>query len=208
MSGRTIPAPLAMPPTTKPSPAAIACFGTESVVMIPRAAFVSAAGPRSRAAMASAMPSATRSMGRRLPMVPVEQTSTSAGSHPSPAATSSVILLASARPSSPVPALAPPELITTARIAAAASRRSRDTCTGAAGKRFTVNMAAATAGVSATTSVRSWAPEALMPPATPAAVKPKGEVTLMASIHRAGGPLPRGARGRGWRTAPPARRLP
>ncbi len=60
-AGASMPAPLAMPPTTNPSPWATACFGTVSVVMIASAA---TAPPSSEsAACAARTPSSRRSAG-------------------------------------------------------------------------------------------------------------------------------------------------
>ncbi len=64
------------------------------------------------------------------------------------------------------------------RAAPTAPGWSRDTMTGAACARLVVKTAAAEAGRSDAITARSSPPFALIPQATPAAVKPRGAVTL------------------------------
>ena len=112
------------------------------------------------------------------PMTPVEATSTSRGLHPISFATSLQDCSALSRPSSPVAALALPELMTTARTLAQrpSPRCSRETVTGAAQNLLVVKTPAALTGSSNSTSARSrrWGflrNPAWMPPAyTPAAL--------------------------------------
>ena len=74
--GASMPAPLAIPPTRKPpAPTASDCLGTESVVMIARAA--SSAPDTASSGTAASTPASSRSIGRRSPIRPVEQTATS-----------------------------------------------------------------------------------------------------------------------------------
>ena len=111
-AGASIPAPLAIPETDQPSPVAVACLGTVSVVMIA----VAAAGWPSpvRRSTASSTPTRRVSMGSSSPMRPVEQTATSPAERPRAAATCSAVRCVSRKPWEPVQALAPPELRTTA----------------------------------------------------------------------------------------------
>ena len=140
--GASMPAPLAIPPTAKPSAVSTACLATVSVVMI--------ASPRrrrprrDRAACAAVTPGSSRSIGRRSPISPVEQTATSPAPQPRRSATCSAVAWVSWKPSGPVQALAPPELRTTA-----CTSPSPSTCcdhrTGAALNRLLVKTPAATA---------------------------------------------------------------
>src|SRR5690349_24312382 len=110
-------------------------------------------------------------------MRPVEQTSTSSGEHPRAPAATVHIRSASARPDSPVAALAHPLLrITAAARPDVARRWALLTWTGAAVALLVVNTAAAETGCpsSVATRARSRAPDGLMPHATPAATKPAG----------------------------------
>ena len=73
--GANMPAPFAIPPTVYPVPCATEIFGTVSVVMID----IAAASPPSALAAANAesTPANNFSIGRRSPIRPVEQTTTS-----------------------------------------------------------------------------------------------------------------------------------
>ena len=71
--------------------------------------------------------SADRAVG---PIVPVEQTSTSVGSHPTMPAHRRSHAGAAVNPGAPVPALAHPELSTTARVDGPAARWLRLSSTG------------------------------------------------------------------------------
>ncbi len=120
-------------------------------------------------------------MGIGMPMRPVWQTSTSVVAQPSACAVSSHMRSASARPGSPVAALALPEL----RITAAArpsARCRRLICTGAAATRLLVNTPAAVTGAPSTVATidRSGLPDSLMPDARPPALNPGTDVTLTA----------------------------
>ena len=99
-AGASMPAPLAMPPTTNPSPCATACFGTVSVVMIASAA-TAPPSPES-AACAARTPSSSCSAGSGRPISPVEQTTTSEAPVPTRSATSSAVRWVVAKPSGPV----------------------------------------------------------------------------------------------------------
>ena len=86
--GQIMPEPLHMPPTVTRPPAsgndAAACLGFVSVVMIAAAAFAPPSGESALAA--SRTPLRMRSIGRRRPIVPVEQTRISSTGRPSAAA--------------------------------------------------------------------------------------------------------------------------
>src|ERR1700677_210609 len=122
------------------------------------------------------MPLATCAIGKRLPMRPVEQTSQSRALDFVSLAVCSTIVLASAMPSTPVQALAQPELMTTPKIFPL-PRCFIETLTGAALTRLVVKVAAASAGTSETTSAMSFSPAGLMPQATPAARNPCADDT-------------------------------
>ena len=131
-----MPAPLAIPPTTKPSPPPTDCLGRVSVVMIASAASRPPSGVEP--GTASSTPASSASIGSRSPIRPVEQTATSPAETPSSAAACSAVAWVSWKPAGPVQALAPPELRTTA-----STRPSASTCwvqsTGAALTRLAVN---------------------------------------------------------------------
>src|SRR3954468_15185976 len=178
--GASMPAPFAIPPTVQPPSGPLRCctvvFGTESVVMIARAA---SGPPSSESAWTAAeTPAVSLSMGSRTPISPVDATAMSIAPRPSSPAACSAVAWVSWKPSGPVQALAPPELRTTARARSPAST-CRLHSTGAAGKRLVVKTAAAaSSGPSLTTTATSGAPEDLSPAATPAAEKPFGAVVL------------------------------
>src|SRR5215218_4826571 len=174
--GASIPAPFAMPPTVQPSRCCTVVLGTESVVMIARAA---SAPPSSESAFTAAVtPAVSLSRGSRTPISPVLATATSMAPMPSSFAACSAVAWVSWKPSGPVQALAPPELRTTARARSPASTW-RLQSTGAAGKRLVVKTAAAaSSGPWLRTTATSGSPLDLSPAATPAAEKPAGAVTL------------------------------
>src|SRR3954452_18808402 len=174
--GASMPAPLAIPPIVQPYPRCTVVLGTESVVMIARAA----SSPPSSASpfTAAVTPGSSLSIGSRTPISPVEATATSIAPMPSSAARCSAVAWLSWNPSGPVQALAPPELRTTARSRPVEST-CRLHCTGAAGNRLVVKTAAAAASrPSLTTTATSGLPDAFSPAATPAARNPWGAVTL------------------------------
>jgi hypothetical protein len=138
-AGASIPAPLAIPATDQPVPSAAASFGTESVVMIARAAAGSPSADR--AAAATSTPGSSCCIGSRSPISPVEQTTTSPAPTPSTAATFSAVWWVSTKPRLPVHALAPPELRITAS-ARPSETTWRDHWTGAAWTRLEVKTAA------------------------------------------------------------------
>ena len=123
-----------------------AALGTVSVVMMARAA---ANQPSARAAArAAGNPLMILSTGSGSMITPVENGSTSSGAQSMRRATATHSARASAKPRSPVPALALPALTTSARkllpVACCRAMFSRQTITGAAQKRFCVNTPAAT----------------------------------------------------------------
>ena len=108
MSGAIIPQPLAMPPSVKLEPFTIRVLGIVSVVRMPRAA---SSAPSFESFLASfGVALRMTSIGKGVPMIPVEQTRTCRFSMPKASAAACVIASASAMPGSPVPALALPEL--------------------------------------------------------------------------------------------------
>src|SRR5882672_10603443 len=161
MSGRIMPAPLAMPVTVAPPARRDLALGTVSVVMIPSAARAQLSSRRS--AMQAGRPATMRATGRGSMITPVENGSTSRGSQPSRRATASQLSLASARPARPVPALALPVLTTSARVGRPEARCSLATCTGAAQKRFCVNTPATRASCASATTSRSLRPDLRIP---------------------------------------------
>ena len=142
-AGASMPAPLAMPPTTKPSPWPTEVLATVSVVMM-----ASAASPPPSAdssAAAASTPGSSWSIGSRTPIRPVEATATSVAEQPSAAATCSAVAWVSWKPGAPVQALAPPELSTTASTRPSEATWRLHT-TGAAWTRLPVKTAAAACG--------------------------------------------------------------
>ena len=193
MEGASIAAPLAMPPTftvALPAPCPNAagrssstsvCLRTVSVVSIASAAALPPATSALSDAASFGMPASTGAIGIGIPIRPVWHTSTSVGAHPSDSAVSVHMRSASDRPTTPVAALALPELSTTA-----AARRSprcvRDTWTGAAATRLPVNTPAAVTGARSAVAIidRSGAPAGVMPRARPPASNPTTAVTVTA----------------------------
>ena len=173
MFGRIMPAPLLMPVMVTGAPSIAICrlkaLGTVSVVMMACAARSQWSGRASASAAGS--PASMRSSGSGSMITPVEKGSTCCGAIRSRRARAAQVARARARPSSPVPALAFPVLITMARMSPRA-RCSRHTCTGAAQKRFCVNTPATDAPGSINTTVRSLRlalrmPASAMPRRTP-----------------------------------------
>ena len=125
-------------------------------------------------ASAASSPASMRSLGKGSMMTPVENGKICCGVRPSLPAKAAQVLRARARPSAPVPALALPVLINSARMPAPAlARCSRQICTGAAQNRFCVKTPATEAPGSSNTTVRSlrWAlrmPASATPKRTPA----------------------------------------
>ncbi len=185
-----------MPPTRKAPAGVSTCtansFGPRSVVMMPRAALCPS---RLSAAKAAVAPVTTLSTGRCTPMTPVEETSTCSTGQPTRSATDGdrrprrrQALGAGAgvgaaavddRPRGPSPPLA--------------ATCSRETRTGAACTWLVVKTAATDAGRSATMSVTSSAPDALMPAATPAAREPFGGGDAAGNLGHAHARGPRSA---------------
>ena len=182
MLGAIIAAPFATPLTRSTSAAANPTAEPRSqrlgetcpFVIIAVAASQKLSGDGERRPAAEGIPAASFSRGRKRPITPVEQTSTSSGEQSSRFATSAVIHRASSSPRVPVQALALPELTITAR-AVARGKRERETFTGAPHTRLVVKTPTAVDGLSAANSARSsFEDPGLMPQATPAARKPAG----------------------------------
>src|SRR3981081_3720366 len=116
--GRIMPAPLLMPVSVTDLPLSVAlrdaAFGSVSVVMMDSAALYQLSG--FRLASACGKPATMRSTGSGSRITPVENGKPCDGSQPSKAANAVQVALASAKPASPVPALALPVLISNARI--------------------------------------------------------------------------------------------
>ena len=91
-------------------------------------------------------------------ITPVENGNTCSGLHPTSADNARHTDPARLRPSSPVPALALPVLITSARTGCPDSRCARATITGAAQKRFWVNTAVTSAPASSAITSKSLRP--------------------------------------------------
>ena len=159
--GWIMPAPFAMPPMriSRPSSsrAVTACsLGRVSVVMIARAASVPA--PSVRRSSSVGIVATMAATGSREPMRPVDAGSTSSGAQPRCCAAAATTARASSSPPGPVPAFAQPAFTTIARadppLAWSASSATR---TGAARRRFVVNVAAAAPAWSEAMITRSGA---------------------------------------------------
>src|SRR5258708_1557694 len=165
MSGRIIPAPLAIPVTVASLAPICArrdrALGTVSVVMIASAARAQLSSRR--AAREAGRRATSRSTGSGSMITPVENGRTWRGSHPISVAASSQLALAPAIPVFPVPALALPVLTSRARGALPEARCSFATCTGAAQKRFCVNTPETRAPSASDIRSRSLRPDFLMP---------------------------------------------
>ena len=74
MSGASIAAPFAIPPTEKPAPSTSTCFSNVSVVMIALAAAESASSPDPRPLTSFGIPVSTQSTGNGTPISPVWHT--------------------------------------------------------------------------------------------------------------------------------------
>ena len=180
--GWIIPEPLAMPPTcaVRPRPrstSTAASLGTVSVVMMARAASVSARRPD--AGVKEGSTDSIRSTPSREPMSPVDAVRTWRPATPMRSAISAWTALASASPSAPVPALAQPALAMTAAACPRDARSDRmASSTGAARMRLRVNVAAAGTGPRSLTSSMTSGPSPDRSPARPAATRnPRGVVT-------------------------------
>ena len=134
MLGLIMPAPLLMPVMVTVWPPRVICLenalGRVSVVMMPSAATAQLSAFAS--AMAAGRPASMRSTGSVSMMTPVEKGSTWRGESCSWRARATQVARARTRPSSPVPALALPVLMTRARMSVLSCRCSRQICTGAA----------------------------------------------------------------------------
>src|SRR5258706_9031066 len=165
MSGRIIPAPLAIPVTVALLAPICArrdrALGTVSVVMIASAARAQLSSRRS--ATQAGRPATMRSTGSGSMITPVEDGRTWRVSHPISRAASSQLALAPAIPVFPVPALALPVLTSSARGVLPEARCSFATCTGAAQKRFCVNTPETRAPSASDMRSRSLRPDFRMP---------------------------------------------
>ena len=126
--------------------------------------------------------SSQRSILRCAPTTPVERGRISSCPSPIRPATIACVARQLASPSSPVQALACPALASTARTARPRARISWQTSTGAALKRFCVNMPASTAGVSETMRPRSSRPAFLKLAAAAPALNPLGKSFCMGAL--------------------------
>ncbi len=183
--GAIMAAPLATPLTVIFAPAIsrarVAVLGKVSVVIMAVAASRNASDELASRVIATGIPSARFSRGKKRPITPVEQTKTSSSAHPRSRATCEVIQRASSSPRVPVQALALPELMITARAVPRGSR-VREILTGAPHTRFVVKTPTAVAGPSATKTARSsFEGSLLMPQCTPAARNPAGRTQEAAS---------------------------
>ena len=120
--GWIMPAPLLIPVTLIVLPAIVVCvlaaLGTVSVVMMPSAASNHCCedGALPAAAIAAGRPATIRVWGKGSMITPVEKGNTCCGFIDSTFAKASQVSCARCKPSSPVPALALPVLISNARI--------------------------------------------------------------------------------------------
>ncbi len=186
MSGWIIPAPFAIPVkrTTAPRTCAVRekSLGRVSVVMMACAASGQPSGRR--AAQAAGTAASSRSMGNCTPITPVLITCTELSAAPRLRSTASAVSRVLASPSTPVHALAYPLLMITPEMPSGLNSRSRRSYrTGAAGKAFCVNVAAAWHGTRLAISATSRRRACFNPPATPAASNP-GTTNSSGSISR------------------------
>ena len=101
MFGASMAAPLAMPPTVKPSPATTISFGTVSVVMMALAASAADSRRPVRAMTIGSISGMTWSIGKGIPMRPVWQIRISSAVAPMSPATAVHSRSAASRPGSP-----------------------------------------------------------------------------------------------------------
>ena len=193
MSGRSMPAPFAIPVTLKVCPSQVtpadATLGRVSVVRIPRAAAAQPSGVS--ASRAAGIARQIISTGRCSPMTPVENGSTVDSSTPQAAATASAQARASARPRGPVPALALPVLISRYRGAPPqAAKACLASVTGAAQNALRVNTAAQCVPGASSTRTRSSRPALRTPAATVprripsiGSAAPLGSIPVTASVY-------------------------
>ena len=202
--GIIIPAPFACAERVTPPARTVQLFGQRSVVRI---ASEKAIPPDSeRPAAASPIPSSTASIGSGTPITPVSATATRSGARPRRAPASPHIAQASARPCSPVSALALPALTTAARIAAR-STRSRQILTGAAAEALRVSRTEeATSSASQTRRPTSVWPPPLRPQWAAPARKPGASWAGSSCSTPAGGSTQRERKK--VTAAPPSRRAP
>jgi hypothetical protein len=157
MFGRIMPAPLLMPVMVTVAPPIctrwLNALGMVSVVMMPSAARAQWFSDAS--ASAAGRPASMRSTGSGSMITPVENGRICSGAMSRWRASAMQVERVRIRPSSPVPALALPVLMTIARMPKFATRWSRQTCTGAAQKRFCVNTPPTAEPSSMSTTVRS-----------------------------------------------------
>ena len=185
MSGSIIPAPLAWAERVTPPARRVQRFAQRSVVVI---ASEKALPPsaESRPA-ASSIPGSTAPIGIGTPITPVSATATCSVARPSAAAVRSHIASASAKPCSPVSALALPELTTAARTPPR-SVTLRQTRIGAAAEALRVRtIAEATCSASQASRPTSVAPPPFSPQCAPPARKPGASRAGSSSSTPAGG---------------------
>ena len=175
-----MPAPLHMPSTRTSPPESRTLLATSlgkvSVVIMALATSMAVAWPRDPESFSAA--GFQRSILSCAPMTPVLAGSTSEGSTRAAWAIISWVARQLARPSSPVQALAWPELTRMARATGLSARMSLHTSTGAAWKRLVVNTPAATAGPSLTMRPRSLRSAFLKPAAATANRYPLGTMVM------------------------------
>src|SRR5882672_524440 len=172
MLGWIIPAPFAIPCTTKGrppmAPRALATLTPRSVVKM---ASAKGSGLSDSEATRAGIAAVTLAASSTVPMTPVDAGSTCSAGIPSARPRAAIVLRAAARPRSPEHALAHPLLARMARS------RPRATCsaatsTGAARTRLVVKTAPAGTASSATAIARSSRPFFLRPALPPAKRKP------------------------------------
>ncbi len=152
-----MPAPLLMPVMVTGTPPSVTrlenALATVSVVMMASAALAQLSSLAS--ASAAGRPAAMRSLGSGSMITPVEKGRICSGARSSSRASAMQLACARLKPSSPVPALALPVLISMARMPDCLLKCSRQICTGAAQKRFCVKTAPIEAPSSSSITARS-----------------------------------------------------
>ncbi len=184
MFGWIIPPPFAWAESVTPSTSSVTRFGQRSVVMI--ASAKTAPPSAERCLAACSIPGSTALIGIGTPITPVSATATCAVSRPSASAARSDIASASAKPFSPVSALALPELITAARTWSW-STTSRQTRIGAAAEALRVRtIAESTRSASQTSRPTSVLPPSLSPQAVAAGAEARRELRRVELLDAGG----------------------
>jgi hypothetical protein len=185
--GAIIPAPFTVPAIVTLAPdmssCLTACLALVSVVIIALAKSRPAVEAALNLSTAFAMPAVIFLIGKGLPIMPVDATSTVCGSASIRLAVFEHILIALFIPCCPVQVFALPELTTTAETFAL-TRCLLQTVTAAESILLVVNTAAAFAPAGHTISPKSLLPDFFMPQLIPAARNPRGDVIVSFVIYK------------------------